>query len=199
MARTKAFDPDAVLERAMETFWTRGYEATSMQQLEEALGINRSSMYATYGSKAELYERALDRYTRDAHFAVRPGALDGPGSLRERVGALLWLVVEEDLDPRGSRGCFACNAAVELGPADARVRDLVTRSFVGARKVFGDALADARAAGELRADADVDALASLLLSVLEGLHVLAKGTGDRALVEQAIAGALAALPTSQPE
>lgn len=196
MARTKAFDPDDALERAMETFWAHGFEATSTHDLERALGINRSSMYATFGSKGDLYARALERYTSGMHGPgpVRPGALDGVGPLRERIEALLWRVVAMDLDGNRSRGCFACNAAVELGPDDARVRRLVSQSFRAARSVFRDALAEARDAGELPADADVDALAALFVGVVEGLHVLAKGTGDRRQIKQTIAGALAVLP-----
>lgn len=180
----------------MQTFWAHGFEATSTQLLERELGINRSSMYATFGSKSELYARALERYTSGMHGPgpVRPGALDGDGSLRERIERLLWRVVETDLEEaHRSRGCFACNAAIELGPDDAHVRRLVTESFRAAHRVFRDALLEAREAGELRPDADVEALASLLVGVMEGLHVLAKGTRDRRQIKQTIAGAVAAL------
>jgi TetR/AcrR family transcriptional repressor of nem operon len=193
VARTKAFDPDAALDRAMETFWKRGYEATSTQELERALGINRSSIYATFGSKGELYSRALERYANDGPGGLRTGALDGPLPLRDRVGALLWRLIDEDLDPERARGCFAAYAAFELAPRDPAVRRLVTRSFTNARAVFHDALLAARDSSELSHDADIEALASLFVAIVEGLHVVALGTGDRRFVAQAIDGALLAL------
>src|SRR3954451_11451862 len=107
MARTKEFDVDLALERTMQVFWAKGFEATSAQDLVEALQINRSSLYATFGSKAELYHRALALY---AERTALPG-LVGTGQLRPRLRRALWAMIEPDLDPDRSRGCFACNAA----------------------------------------------------------------------------------------
>lgn len=195
MARRKAFDPEDVVERAMQTFWTHGFEATSTEDLERELGINRSSIYATFRSKGQLYERALERYTSGMRGPgdVRPEALAGPEPVRRRVEAMLWRVVDADLCSQRSRGCFAGNAAIERGPRDERIRRLVSHSFAMARAVLRDELTRAREYGELRADADVDALASMLVAVIEGLTVLAKGTRDRELLGRAIAGAVAAL------
>jgi TetR/AcrR family transcriptional repressor of nem operon len=191
VARTKAFDPDVALERAMQTFWSRGYAATSAQDLVDALGINRSSLYGTFGSKDELYLRALERYARSVQEWTR--SLDGPGPLRARLREALLKGVEEDLDPKRSRGCFACNAAVELGPVDERVRRLVTGAFGSVRGAFRDALVRARDEGELDSGADVDGLSTYLVTMFEGLHVIAKGTRDRRLVEQAVDTAVAAV------
>jgi TetR/AcrR family transcriptional repressor of nem operon len=185
MARTKAFDPAAAIEAAMQTFWARGYAATSAQDLVDAVGLSRSSLYGTFGSKAELYARALERY-RDTVQAWTRSLLDGPGPLRRRLPAALHEAVAEDLEPARSRGCFACNAAVELGPVDPTVRRLVTSAFDDMRATFRQALVRARNDGELGSHVDVDALATLLLAGFEGLRVLAKGTQDRGLVEQAI-------------
>lgn len=192
MARTKAFDPDLALERAMQTFWTRGYAATSTQDLVDALQINRSSLYATFGSKSELYWRALERYAHDMQHWSR-SLLEGPGPFRPRLRAALLEAVEEDLDPKRSRGCFACNAAIELAPVDDKVRRLVRGAFGVVRGTFRDALVRARDEGELPDGADVDRLATFLVTTFEGLHVVAKGTRDRRMVEQAVEAMVAAI------
>ncbi|MBO0807150.1 MAG: TetR/AcrR family transcriptional regulator [Actinobacteria bacterium] len=192
MARTKEFDPDLAVQRALEVFWARGYAATSTQDLVEALGINRSSLYGTFGSKRELYLRALERYGGPPGLAGL-AALQEPGPLRDRLREALLSYAEEDLDPGRSRGCFACNAGAELGPVDADVRRLVARSFDGVRDVLRGALTRARADGELHPDTDVEALASLLVVSIEGLRVVAKGARDRRLTEQAIDAIIARL------
>ena len=179
----------------MHTFWRYGYEGTSMPTLERELGINRSSIYATFGSKAQLYKTALRHYTRadSVWAAVQPGSLDGDAPLADRVAGVLWHAVAADMRAERERGCFAVNAAVELAPDDREIRKMVSTSVRAARRVFLDAFVAARESGELGADADPDALASLMIAVLNGLHVLAKGTADRRLIKQAIAGATAAL------
>jgi TetR/AcrR family transcriptional regulator, transcriptional repressor for nem operon len=192
MARTKAFDPDAALERAMQAFWTRGYGATSTQDLVDALGINRSSLYGTFHSKDELYRRALRLYT-EVDEPWSQALVEGPGAFRDRLREALLAAVADDLDPDRSRGCFVGNAAVERAPVDEHVRRLVATGFANVRGVFTAALARARDDGELAAGADVDALATLLLTTFEGLRVMAKGARDRAQIEQAVDAVVAVL------
>ncbi|MEU9384414.1 helix-turn-helix domain-containing protein, partial [Streptomyces sp. NPDC048279] len=118
MARTKAFDPDAVLQSALELFWRRGYEATSMTDLIEHLGIGRASIYAAFGSKHELYLRAVDRYIemRD------PGILQElsqPGPVLPAVRAVVRRFAAEATAPEVRQaGCLVTNTAAELGPHD---------------------------------------------------------------------------------
>jgi TetR/AcrR family transcriptional regulator, transcriptional repressor for nem operon len=195
MSRTKAFEPDAVLERAMHTFWRYGYEGTSTQILERELGINRSSIYATFGSKAALYQKALRHYTSESTMwaVVQPGTLDGDEPLADKVAKVLWSAVDADMRAKRERGCFAVNAAVELAPDDVEIRKIFTASIRSARRVFRDAFVVAQRSGELSPDADPEALASMMMAVLDGLHVLAKGTADRRLLKQAIQGATTAL------
>ncbi|MDR0360397.1 MAG: TetR/AcrR family transcriptional regulator; helix-turn-helix transcriptional regulator [bacterium] len=186
MARTKEFDVDLALERAMHTFWSKGFEATSAQDLVEALGINRSSLYGTFGNKEELYRRALALYGE----RTAVPELAGEGPLRPRLRRALRAMIEPDLDPEGSRGCFACNAAVERGPLDSSVRALVGGSFGAMRALLAAELGAARDRGELSPGADPHALAGSLLVTIEGLHVVAKGTRDRRLVDSVIDTAL---------
>lgn len=192
VARTKEFDPDAVLQKALELFWERGYEATSMADLVGHLGIARASIYATFGGKHDLYVRALDRYvqTRD------PGLvelLSQPGPVLPAVRALVEAYVTESLCDSRRRGCMVVNAAVELMPRDRQAARLVEASWDTLEVALASALTRARAQGEMPAGKDPRALARFLLVVLQGMRVLGRGQPDPGRVRDAAAQALSVL------
>ncbi|MGI5154291.1 TetR/AcrR family transcriptional regulator [Microbispora sp. CA-102843] len=192
MARTKEFDPDVVLERALDLFWRRGYEATSMADLVEHLGIGRASLYATFGGKHDLYVKALERYaqTRDPDLVE---LLSQPGPALPAVRTLVELYTEDSIRDRDRRGCMIVNAATELLPDDEPVARLVETSWTGLETALASALIRARAQGEISAEADPRALARFVLVFLQGLQVMAKGHGDPARLRDAAAQALAML------
>src|SRR3954464_14608505 len=118
MARTKEFDPEAALQSALELFWQRGFEATSMSDLVEHLGIGRASLYATFGTKHELYLKALDRYveTRDPLLLAE---LSQPGPALPAVRAVVRrFAAEASSNEERLNGCFVTNTAAELAPHD---------------------------------------------------------------------------------
>ena len=189
MARTKEFDPEAVLDAALELFWLRGYEATSMADLVTHLGVGRASIYATYGSKHELYLKALERYVR-ARDADLVRMLSQPGPVLPAIQALLRRYASQD-EPR--RGCLVVNAACELLPGDAQVARQVGASWEMLETALASALTRAQAQGELTADKDPRSLAQFLLIVLQGLRVAAKGGSHRGRLDAAIDQALSRL------
>lgn len=172
MARPKEFDPEQALDRAVELFWSKGYEATSIQDLVEALGINRSSLYGTFGDKHALYLAAIDRYCREV---VDPSAVE-LDKARAPLAAIraLFLAIPNLAARRGKRGCLLCNAAVERAPVDPDVKAEVSGGFGRLGTAFRRALERARKSGELDGDADPAALADYLLSGYLGMIVLAK-------------------------
>src|SRR5713226_921489 len=113
MARHKEFDRDEALHKAMEVFWSRGYGAASIQDLVKRMGINRQSLYDTFGDKHALYLQALDRY-RDVEGGKMIELLRRPGSAKKALRQLFERVVEESLCGRERRGCFMGNAMSEL-------------------------------------------------------------------------------------
>ncbi|MFE1023368.1 TetR/AcrR family transcriptional regulator [Streptomyces sp. NPDC058818] len=193
MARTKEFDPDAALRAALELFWRRGYEATSMSDLVEHLGIGRASIYATFGNKHELYLKALERYEQGLlpellEELARPGpALPGVRSLVRRYA------VEAAAEELRERGCFVTNTAAELAPHDPVAARRVERNWDQLETVLHSTLARARAQGELPADRDPLTLARMLLVLLQGLRVVGKASPDPARVRDAAEQALALL------
>ncbi|MFF5972104.1 TetR/AcrR family transcriptional regulator [Streptomyces sp. NPDC012769] len=193
MARTKEFDPDAALQSALELFWARGYEATSMADLVEHLGIGRASIYATFGSKHELYMKALERYleTRDPRIMAE---LSAPGPALPAVrGLVRRFAAQAATDGERQNGCFVTNSAAELAPHDAEVRRRVELSWENVETLLHSALSRARAQGELPEDRDPRALARMLLVLLQGLRVVGKASSDPARVHDAAEQALALL------
>src|SRR5262245_46357366 len=118
VARTKEFDVDEALRDALDLFWERGYEATSMADLVERLGIGRASIYGTFGGKRDLYLKALDRYLDLCdHTLLRE--LPQPGPVLPAVRAVVRRYATEASGNDGRHGCFVVNTAVELAPHDA--------------------------------------------------------------------------------
>ncbi|MCF3184080.1 TetR/AcrR family transcriptional regulator [Streptomyces polychromogenes] len=193
MARTKEFDPDAALQSALELFWRRGYEATSVADLVEHLGIGRASIYATFGSKHELYLKALDRYAETQN-PLLLSELSRPGpalpAVREVVRRFAAEAASAD---RRRTGCFVTNTAAELAPHDGAAARRVEASWDRFETLLHSSLVRARAQGELPDGRDPQALARMLLVLLQGVRVVGKASGDPARVRDAAEQALALL------
>ncbi|MBG0857196.1 TetR/AcrR family transcriptional regulator [Streptomyces spinoverrucosus] len=193
MARTKEFDPDAALQSALELFWERGYEATSMADLVERLGIGRASIYATYGNKRDLYMKALDRYG-EAQNPLLTRELSQPGPALPAVRAVVRRFAEEAADEgRRTIGCLVTNTAAELAPHDTTAARRVELSWEHAETLLHSALVRAQAQGELPEDRNPRALARMLLVLMQGLRVTGKASSDPARVRQAAEQALTLL------
>ena len=193
MARTKEFDPEAALQAALELFWRRGYEATSMSDLVGHLGVGRASIYATFGNKHELYLKALERYDR-AGLPPMLRELSQPGPALPAVRAVVRRYATEAADGQlRLHGCMVTNAAVELAPHDPAAARHVERNWDQLETVLHSALVRAQAQGELSADRDPLTLARMLLVLLQGLRVVGKASQDPARVRDAAEQALALL------
>ncbi|MGW0463789.1 TetR/AcrR family transcriptional regulator [Streptomyces sp. NPDC003027] len=193
MARPKEFDPEAALQSALELFWRRGYEATTMSDLVEHLGIGRASIYATFGNKRQLYMKALERYltTRDP---LMTEELSQPGPALPAVRALVRrFAVEAGTDATRLNGCFITNSAAELGPHDDAVARRVELNWEQIETLLHAALVRARAQGELSADRDPRALARMLLVLMQGIRLVGKASSDPTRVRDAAEQALALL------
>ncbi|MFJ2769703.1 TetR/AcrR family transcriptional regulator [Streptomyces sp. NPDC087300] len=190
MARTKEFDPDAALQSALQLFWRRGYEATSMADLVEELGIGRASIYATFGNKHDLYLKALERYGENQD-PVLLGELSAPGPALPAVRAVVRRFgAESTSDKDRLTGCFITNTAAELAPHDAAAARCVERSWERIETLLHSALVRAQAQGELPRDRDPRTLARMLLVLMQGLRVVGKASEDPARVRDAVEQAL---------
>jgi TetR/AcrR family transcriptional repressor of nem operon len=181
MARPREFDSNSALESAMHVFWAKGYEATSLDDLCEATGLGRSSLYAAFGDKRGLYLSALDRYEEAGVHRIA-AALARP-TIRKAVAAFVGRIIDEIVAGPGRRGCFIGNCAAELARGDRTAAARVRRSLDRLEATFRDALAHARSRGELTATSDVDALARFLVAGIQGLRLVGKAKPDRAALD----------------
>ncbi|MEV6071730.1 TetR/AcrR family transcriptional regulator [Nocardia sp. NPDC052001] len=191
MGRPRNFEADTVVERAMETFWTNGYANTSPAQLAEATGLGKGSLYNAFGSKRELFDRALELYTRRGT-ALITEILDRPGNTRDRITAWLRFVVDSDLAQQHRRGCLVANTTLELAGQDeraARAVDAAQRHMVEALTARID---QGRRDGDVRADIDPREYAEFIQNTVAGLRITAM-TADAATLYRIIDTALRTL------
>ena len=190
MPRTKAFDPTKALDRAAELFWARGYEAVSIQDLVDHLGLSRSSLYETFGDKQHLYLAALDRYRRTAGGRMMTDL--NQASPKEGIRRHLERIVEEATADGGDRGCFMTNATVERGPTDAETGAQVRESRDAMIAAFTQAIRKAQAKGEVPKAKDAKTLARFLAGSVYGLRTLARSGADRQIMDGVVAATMAA-------
>jgi TetR/AcrR family transcriptional repressor of nem operon len=191
MARQKEFNRDEVLHKAMEVFWRRGYEGASIEDLVQHMGINRQSMYDTFGDKHALFLQALDRY-REIESRRVFEILDRPGSVKKNVRLLFEEVVERALSEEGRRGCFVGNAMSELSGRCKETAIRTCKSIASAEKTFQRALMRGTEQGEFRVR-DTRAVARFLYCVLQGLVLTAKASPDRKLLNDVVKVTLSVL------
>ena len=181
MARPREFDSNTALESAMHVFWAKGYEATSLDDLCEATGLGRSSLYAAFGDKRGLYLSALDRYEEAGVHRIAAALARPP--IRKAVAAFVGRIIDDIVAGPGRRGCFIGNSAAELARGDRTAATRVRRSLDRLEATFRDALAHARSRGEIAATSDVDALARFLVAGIQGLRLVGKAKPDRAALD----------------
>lgn len=198
MPRPREFDEQEVVARATDLFWRRGYHATSVRDLGEALRLKPSSLYRTFGDKHTLFLRALDHY-RATDSAEAEARLGGTGHCRDVLRAwLLWLVTGRDDEP-ANPGCFVVNTTTELGTGDPEARQRTEAAFDVTRQAIAAVLRRGCREGELPADLDIDAATELLFTAVLGLRVRERAGHDPVRLAGAIDFAIRALDTTADE
>ncbi|MEL7531776.1 MAG: TetR/AcrR family transcriptional regulator [Bacteroidota bacterium] len=179
MARPKAFDESVALEKAMELFWQQGYHATSYGQLVAHMGVNRASLYSTFGDKQALFDKAVKQYTAQnltqlkAFFETQSSVIAG---LKKMVVRSL----EEDLKPEGPKGCFVVNTATELQKGDeATLKRLLDHKEL-AEAVMADFIKGGQEKGEITQKQSAQQLAEYVFALYGGVKVMVKLKPERA-------------------
>ncbi|MBP5858889.1 TetR/AcrR family transcriptional regulator [Marivibrio halodurans] len=182
MPRTKSFDPDRVLDRAMRAFWARGYEATSVEDLVAATGINRASLYGTFGDKHALFLKALEHYGEIgllAGLALEDTDRPVPDVLRDLFDRL----IARCLEMRGI-GCLVTNTVCEFGTRDAAISESARRALARMENALDLLVRRGQERGEIAADESPRAIARFLLNTMQGMQVLAKVNPDARALSQ---------------
>jgi TetR/AcrR family transcriptional repressor of nem operon len=195
MARPREFDEDAVLDAAIQCFWRRGYEATSIKDLTGGAGITAASLYNAYGDKRALFRTALDRYVESTiGDRIRRCERLPP---REAIAKFFEEILARSLNDREHKGCMVVNSALETAPHDPEFRDAIAEALDRIERFFRRCVAAGQANGEIERALSAESLAQHLLGVLMGVRVLARVRPERALLESVIAPALARLQPAE--
>ena len=171
MSRPPSFDRTEKVKEAMDLFREQGYEATSVQDLVDRLGLNRSSLYNTFGGKHDLYLEALDhcrtseRETLREHLAEGETALDG---IRRAFAAVAEAVTSDPC------GCLTTNATVERATSDPSTQERACETLSAIRRLFQDAVEQAQGERAIEPDRDPAALGRYLTNAYNGLYLTAK-------------------------
>lgn len=186
LGRTREFDVDAALWKAVKLFWRKGYAATSISDLEQAMGVGRGSMYRTYGGKQALFAQAIARYSKYQCERIPQG--DPPVRALQR-----WFA--NNIDDTASRGlpsgCLVINSAVEIPVLPRPIRDLVRRHLGQLEGFFSASVRGGQESGQVGASIDVERTAQALLSAIIGINVLSRTGASRAVLERVADDALA--------
>ncbi|MBU3862781.1 TetR/AcrR family transcriptional regulator [Streptomyces sp. 4503] len=190
MARTgrpREFDRQQTLERALKLFWSRGYGATSIQDLVEALAVERGSLYGAFGDKRRFYLEAVRLYWEvyERHLTAALDTAPVLPALREILTHPARL--DELISDRGvPQGCLVGNTTAELVPQDSEATEIVTRSYRRFTDIVAGALRRAQAAGEVTDASSPEAQAQLLLYIVQGLSLVSRAGLDQSSALTAI-------------
>lgn len=185
MARPRQFDEHVALEVAMNRFWERGYERTTVRDLSDKMGVTLSSFFNAFGDKRSVFERALQLYILEvvgsltAHFDEDAPPL----KILERFFADL---IDKSLKDPDNRGCLMANSVVEVVPHDPVFREVVVQVMARFEKSFEKLIRQGQREGTVNTSLSPKEMASLLLALMVSLRVLVRARPERALLEGAI-------------
>jgi TetR/AcrR family transcriptional regulator, transcriptional repressor for nem operon len=189
MARSKEFDPERALDKAMHLFWRRGYDNTSVDELMLAMGIAKQSLYDTFGDKRQLYFKAMAHY-RDQTNGAMQRMFDQIPSIKEGFARLLYSLAAETREQH-ERGCLLLSANLQRETHDAIIADFLRDNQNQVEAIFEKALVRARKQKELDRKQDPKALARFFVVTIQGMRAMARLTSDKNALEEVAHVALA--------
>ena len=197
MARPREFDEATVLDAAIQQFWLRGYEATSVRDLADEMGIAGASLYNAFGDKRTLYERSLNRYL-DQTFRERIRRLELSLPPRDAIVAFLQEIIKRSLNDKQRLGCLLVNSALETTPHDREHQQIVATFLNEVESFFLRCVTSGQRDDTIPKAQTAEDLARLLLGVLLGIRVLARARPDRKLLEGLVRPVFALLDNAAP-
>jgi TetR/AcrR family transcriptional repressor of nem operon len=192
MARPREFDEANVLDAAIQCFWKKGFEATSMRDLINCMGITGASVYNAFGDKRTLYRKALAHYL-ESSFGERVMRLESTLAPRQAIEMFFVEIIDRSMNDPQRRGCMMVNSALEAAPHDPDAQSIVDDFLARAEHFFLRCVEAGQQDGTISRSQPAEDLSRLLLGVLLGIRVLARAKPQRALLESALRPALALL------
>jgi TetR/AcrR family transcriptional repressor of nem operon len=173
MPRVKQFDENEVLTKAMNLFWKQGYSATCVRDLVSHLGINRASLYDTFGDKEQLFKKSFELYRKTSmeglalFFQSQPNVRDG-------FSKLFNIAIEEAILDKDRKGCFVVNITTELIPNDESLLKVLESNKQDIENLFYEYLKKGKEKGQLKDSKDLKSISSLFYTLYSGIKVVSK-------------------------
>ena len=178
MPRVKLFDENEVLSKAMHLFWKQGYAATSVQDLVNHLGINRASLYDTFGDKEQLFKRSFELY-RKTNIERLTQFFQNHPDVKEGFSKLFDTSIEEAIIDDDRKGCFVVNTTTERIPNDISLLKVLECNKTDLETLFYNYLKKGEENGGLKTNHDLKSLAALLYTLYNGIRVVSKVRPDK--------------------
>ena len=178
MPRVKLFDQQEVLTKAMNLFWKQGYSATSVQDLVSHLGINRASLYDTFGDKEKLFLKAFQNYRKTNTEGIIQ-FLESQDNVKEGFRQLFEMAIEDSVNDQEKKGCFVVNTTTELIPCDKKIFEIIQENRKTFEAIFLNYLKSGEVKGQFKKGKDLPAIATLLFTLYNGLKVVSKVNSNK--------------------
>jgi len=185
MPRTEVFNRGEVLDKAKNIFWLKGYNGTSMQDLVDATGLNRSSIYNSFGSKMELYLQTLKKYQGEIGVLFDKANKQNRDAI-ETIGLVFLYVLKDILEDTEEKGCMLINCNTEMGNQDTQLRGLLEANQERLVDIFQDLVTQGQAEGSIRTDEKSELLAYYLVNAFQGFRISGMNTKDTVILKSII-------------
>jgi TetR/AcrR family transcriptional regulator, transcriptional repressor for nem operon len=192
--RPRKFDESDVIAAARDEFWTRGYGATSVDDLTAATGLGKGSLYGAFGDKHGLFMRTLEDYIATALDTVCAQLHDTGHGAYDRLVRHIRRQAKAAATDKTRRGCMMARTAAELGATDDEVRDKVEHAYSIWRAELADAIGEAQRDGDIDHTVDAQALAGTVLAFMRGVEALHEGGVKRTQLESAAEAMIGLIP-----
>lgn len=192
MARTKVFNEEEVLNKAVNLFWEKGYNGTSAQDLVDELGISRSSLYDTYGDKFQLFKGSLLQY-RKQFVGSMIDVIDNSNDFEKTLKDIFHYVVTESMQVKCSKGCFMVNSTVELAPHNVEIAEIVNENMQDIEDALFRLIKKGQDAGQFSKTNTPRSLARFVFNTISGLRVASKSGADKKVFDDVVKVTLSAL------
>lgn len=189
MPRVKLFDEKEVLTKAMNLFWKQGYAATSVKDLVDQLGINRASLYDTFGDKDQLFKKAFELY-RTTNLEHLNQFFQNHSNVKDGFSLLFENAILEAVHDVERKGCFVVNTTTELVPNDDSILSILEKNKRDFENLFYQYLKSGKESGQLTTSQDLKKLASLLYVLYNGIRVVAKVRPNKKELKESVDVAL---------
>ena len=185
MARTRQFDERQALQAAMLVFWEKGYDGTSINDLEQAMGLNRTSIYNAFGNKGALFERVMTCY-KESVMADLFARLDSAQNIREGIKRMLNGALDIHFDEDNPGGCLVVLSVMESGQHDAQSIASMQQTMQELKSALQSRISKAKKSGELSGDLDAGATATTIATTMAGMMVMGKANMSKAALKKTV-------------